>query len=225
MDSIKDKIRKLLALANDKGATEHEAQRAMEFASALMLKHGIEVEHRTGEVGYGDTSFDLDKRWKLMAAQAAGELYGCRVVINRRNETLQFVGRDDNVAVAEETFGWLCEQIERLYKVFLPKGMTKSDRAEYRRTFKDTCAIRVYQRCAEHVETMKANDAQAMAATGSRALVVLDHRNQLDAEINDFFAQAGVQVKKARRVKRRVTQGTIAGMEAANQVRIQRSIK
>jgi hypothetical protein len=42
MDPIKQKILKLLNLANDKGATEDEAATAMRMAMGLMTRHGIE---------------------------------------------------------------------------------------------------------------------------------------------------------------------------------------
>lgn len=42
-DAPIDKIKKLLALADkSSGATEHEAARAMEMASALMMKYSID---------------------------------------------------------------------------------------------------------------------------------------------------------------------------------------
>jgi hypothetical protein len=49
MDRVKamDKVKKLLALANDRGATESEAKIALEKAKALAANYGIEIKVRT----------------------------------------------------------------------------------------------------------------------------------------------------------------------------------
>ena len=49
MDKFKamDKVKKLLALANDKGATESEAKIALEKAKTLASNYGIEIRVRT----------------------------------------------------------------------------------------------------------------------------------------------------------------------------------
>ena len=41
--SVEEKIRALLRLANDAGASEHEASLAMERAHELLLKHNLDM--------------------------------------------------------------------------------------------------------------------------------------------------------------------------------------
>lgn len=52
MDDVKDKIAKLMAMANDGRGNEFEAEAALRLAQKLMLKHGIdaaELQERTGQ--------------------------------------------------------------------------------------------------------------------------------------------------------------------------------
>lgn len=51
MDSVKDKIAKLMAMATDGRGNEFEAEAAMRLAERLMRKHGIEVAELAGRTG------------------------------------------------------------------------------------------------------------------------------------------------------------------------------
>ena len=51
LEDIKRKIRALSALGHDQGATEAEAENALRFARALMLKHGIDERDAHAKAG------------------------------------------------------------------------------------------------------------------------------------------------------------------------------
>lgn len=91
-DRIKDKIRKLLTLGEDDGATEAEAENALRFARRLMLKHNVsekdmeetkdvheiaaDVEHTTfGQVRTTSQGSTLTK-WEVSLGWAVMELIG-----------------------------------------------------------------------------------------------------------------------------------------------------
>jgi hypothetical protein len=81
---------------------------------------------------------------QVLAFEAAAKLYGCNSspTIDGKGG-LFFIGREENVELAEQTAFWLMRQVELLYKEHLPRGLSQAVRAQYRKTFKAACAYRV----------------------------------------------------------------------------------
>lgn len=226
LKTIKDRIGKLLNLANNSGATEAEAETAMEMASALMLKYNIQVtvdnetDHVTVTQG-GITMEGFAEAWHVTCASAAATLYICKVV-RYPNYGVRFVGRPESIDACEQTYKYLIEQVEAQYKINLPRGMTKSDRAEYRRTFKFACSQRVYSRASKIIEQFRNNDAKALEYTGSKALVVVQ---SIDIQIKECQAfMDTLDLRKARSVSRRSGSGTHDGFKAAEKVNLNRKL-
>ena len=227
MSDVVDKIRKLLALARDKRGNEHESARAMAIAQRMMLEHNIEesmiVEESKIDVMRGKWVPVADRKWTLLLASAVATMYSCRLVTSNSvgdpNRFNQFVGRKINVEVAEMTLPWVIDQVDGFYKEGLRlmstrkgDGLTKSERAEFRRTFKEACAIRVWQRAAEIVATLR-NEIP-----GHKALVVID---QSLAAADDMLKD----MKKGRDLEPlKHGTGTVLGVMAAERVQLQRTV-
>lgn len=225
MDNVVDKIKKLLALGQaNSGATEAEAATAMNMAAALMLKHGIEVTLDEGrdEGAIEGKWVSYDDAWNLQCANAVGYLYSCKHMYQARAHVLAFVGRADNIAAAEATFAFLCTEVERLYKVNLPKGMSREDRANFRRTFKFACGRRLAARAWAIMETLRQDDVKALAATGSRALVVVQSIDAQLAEAGELLKNKGVKLVKHRGTADGL--GTMAGRRAGDTVELQKRV-
>lgn len=216
MTDIRDKIRKLLAMAEHEGGNDHERQRAMSLASELMMRHGIERDQIGGEkpkVARGD-KFNMDYDWYRDAANAAATLYGCRAVF-WANTHFTFVGREDNRGAAQDTMAFLVLQVEAAYRASLPKGLSKTERADYRRSFKRTASNRLWQRAQEAV----AQQAKAPSAGGT-ALVL--HMGQLIAEVDEALKEMGTRTARSR--KSYSGSGTMAGWNAANAMDLNRPV-
>jgi hypothetical protein len=235
IQDVKDKIAKLLALAKDKGANENEAAVAMNFAMKMMLQHNLQMSEfeqgKAREVGAKEgASKEVDNRWEIIIAQAAGVLYGCRPISIRGygQEYFKFVGRADNNDASMVTFDYLTDQVERLYKSNLPKGMTQRARAEYRRTFKEACACRVYARAKDLMRDVMRDEQQAQALLGraqaGSALVVQGHFEQLSKEVDAFMAGAGVKIK-TKPMSIRSGNGSRDGSAAGNQVNLRQQVR
>lgn len=188
-DAIKKKLAALLAMTPERGATEDESETAMKLAAALAAKHGIDLASIEGgkkikmERKRDRTEMRLHQAY---AAQAAAELFGVACELYKEGkEGFVFIGRDENVAMAEETMFWLFRQIEELYKSALPKGLSQKERAEFRRTFKPACALRVRERAIKIVRDMVRSDAGARG-TGHNALTVMGHFETLRREIREL---------------------------------------
>lgn len=201
------KISKLLNMTVENGCTEDEQESAMRMAAGLATRLGIELDSvRATEPTAAQRKAvkkAVNQEFKVhqvLAAQAAAALYGCKLyTYDHGKGGLFFVGREENVEMAEQTMFWLMRQVELLYKQNLPRGLTQAVRAQYRKTFKAACAHRVAERAYALMEEMKRNDQAAQAATGKNALVVQDYFKTLEQEIADYFAPTAEQQAAADR--------------------------
>lgn len=218
MSAIRERIRKLLALARDAGATSAEAEVALTKARQLMLDHGITdepTESHSSPVRCGEIRDGLDNKWAVWLGTAAAELYGVSMLL-RPEGAYYFVGRADNIAAAEETLLYLIEQVESKYKVALgvlrDKNMSnKATRAELRRTFKESAAAVVCNRVKEIIA------AQHTARNG-RALVVMETAAQEAAG----YVESVIKPRQSRMLSTfKSGIGTGAGLAAGRQIKLQ----
>ena len=236
MNDIKQKIRKLLAMAaTGSGASEDEAATAMKMAMALMTRHGIEQDQLGGELpkavfGQRGRTRDQKKGQRVNAAMiphhvslasAAATLYGCKALFyDRGRNGFVFVGRPDNIDAAETTLFWLIQQVEELFKeakkIKLEENEFIARTDEFRITFKEACSNRVWHRAIDLVK----NPALIAQATGKNELVVKDYFEKLDAEA----VQAMGKVKPMRASKSKYGYGSIAGWKAGDKVKLRREI-
>lgn len=193
MNSIKEKIAKLLNMTTANGATEDEAETALRLASGMAAKHGIDLAACAPagaprpKIATKQRNEEL-KPHQAYAAMAAAALYGVECnVYSLGAGGIMFVGREELIELAEQTMFWLFRQIEDLYKQALPKGLSKTARSEFRKTFKAACAVRVHQRANALVLDMMRNNASAQSATGQNALVVSGYFQSLHKEIREFW--------------------------------------
>lgn len=223
-ENIKNKIIKLFALANDKGASEDEAATAMRMAMGLMAKHGIDQSTLGNEIPRAKKGSRVSARfeqYQIILAGAAAHLYGCRIIMYDGGRAgLVFVGRPDNIDAGELTLFFLAKQLEALYKQSLPKGLTQRQRSDYRKSFKWACAQRVNNRVWALVRYMQSSDTAALNATGSKALVVKGHFDQM-------FAEADAQMSDVTPgdLKPKFGSGTNAGFTAGDRVKLREELK
>lgn len=242
MSDIRDKIRKLLAVATNSGATEGEAANAMSMASALMARHGIEEGEcieRKADHGVSGAVFRFDKAmpmWVLRAAQAAATLSTVDVMYASRGGdiySVTFTGRADNRDMAEATLKYLRACVERAYKDNLKaytaniRGLSHEEqvrrRAEFRKTFKYACATRLYTRAQSIMHEMQHSDKVAYDATGKNALVVVESIKEKLQEIEDYMKQQGYVVKYKTH-KTPTGSGTQAGLRAGDAIKLRNEL-
>lgn len=227
MQGIKEKIKKLLSLANNTGATEGEAERAMAMASALMMKYNVQVNLDKEEIGVirgQGVMPGCDSSWHQVLASTSATLYNCKSIVKGYEGRTAFVGRPENVGAAEVTYQYLIEQVERLYKVNLPKGLSVSDRAEFRRTFKYACAIRVYRRAQELIQSFKTNNSAAIEYTGSKALVLVQSIDRQLMEAEEFMKKEFPEMRTVVTRSKSTGSGTLKGRMAGDTVNLNKKV-
>lgn len=216
---IIERIRKLLSLAGN-NPNENEAAIALAKAQELMLEHGLTELPEEHKIIMG-TVMDTDRKYYGILGRATAELYGTQALFQQRTETFRFVGREQHVVACVVTLEFLHLQLEQLYKIALPKGMTQKERANFRKSFKEACAIRVYYRVRAMVKK-----AEQEGMSNCTALVVVDHRKQLAREAQDFLkATVKGLSSKSTSLAVKANVGGILGTAAGDKVRIHQEIK
>lgn len=218
-ENTRAKIRKLLALGAD-GTNEHISRMAFEKAHELMRQQGITEVGEDSEriqVLAGDWMEGtlLKANWHKNLAGHIARLYGCSAVhaINEFEGLHRFYGMRHQIEACEETFLFVVDQIEGLYKIALKAfdgQLTKMQRAELRASFKDAATLRVGVRISKIL-----NNRQPEGT----ALVIVD---TVKDQINAMFEEEKVG-KKEIAVKEGFGSG--AGFNAGGLVQIQKEIK
>ena len=120
-ENVVERIRKLLRLAEDAGATEAEAASALERASALLLRHNLTMDQVAGTGGDvpPGTEQPIHTGW---AGSGRGTLLGilarhnlCSPIVSRQGkvDTVVVVGRPANVQATLAIYTWIAAQLER----------------------------------------------------------------------------------------------------------------
>lgn len=214
----RERISKLMNMTVENGCTEDEAANAMRMAAGLAAKIGISLdsvrpkEQVIPKAILREINRGL-KVYESYCAEAAAILYGVQCnAPNYGKHGFWFVGREENIELAEQTMLWLVRQVELLYKQHLPRGLSKRDRAEFRGSFKDACAERVYHRAHQMMREMKRDDRAAQEATGSNALVVAGYFETLKSEVETYWDDT--YYKPARERAKRIADAETARIAA-----------
>ncbi len=118
-ESIIDVVRKCLALS--RSSNEHEAARAAEKASELMLKYKLseaEVELKTeAKVGVTHTEYPtVNREWRRSLANSVAHAYFCKVYCQRKrhNSLIYFVGKPTDIQITIIVYEWLAQQLDQI---------------------------------------------------------------------------------------------------------------
>lgn len=206
-----DKIRKLLALSSN-NSNEEEAASALSKARKMMIEHGVSDDMLLApkEKGIEYGSVHPTKSFERVTASAASKLMGTRDVWYARQKATGFMGRPENIVATEILWSWINEQVETFYKMSLPKGMSQAERAQYRKSFKWACAVRINSRA---IQIVKTDSVKAQ----SFALVLVD---EIDLKIKDD----GLVIAKEMKQTIRHAAAAAAGRAAGDQVKLNREI-
>jgi len=219
-----DKVKKLLALSEDRAATQAEAETAMSMAAALMAKYNID---QAAIRGHSPSDVNAKVIWetrrkelyKYWCVNAAAILNGCTSWWAIRSIGTSYIicGPQESREAAELMANYLLRQIEKMYKSYLPKGLSVSDRAQYRRTFKYQCAVTLVRRAEDIVRKLKEDGMPEQQCT---ALVVAHHFDQQLAEIADWMGDQGYDIE-IYETSHKIGSGTMDGSKAGKQIKIQ----
>ena len=224
--SARDKIEKLLNLSRNAGATEDEAATALKMATMIMLKNGITEESMMGHVpGMNETVLGTYAKNKvhlnlLLSCVAALAIVKSFYRGYRKDTAYCVVGDSTSRDNAQYLWDYLYAQVEAQYKIHLTPGMSVSDRANFRRTFKHACSGRLSIRCSEIMANMKVDNP----VTG-KELMVVEYTGQKLAKISDWMSNNGYNVRTVKSRGKKSGRGTVAGWAAGDQIKIREEMR
>lgn len=209
-NKILDRVRKLLALANDDAATEGERDNALRMAHATLMKHQLTLEYLDAfEREKEDPRGRMDvEGWNLVWCRTLrgtiARMFFCRYIIGGKINATRgrhiYVGRSSNTATAAYMSEWIIKSI-----------LKEADRAfGHRLTPKgrEFC-IGATEKLEERVKEILLASQQQVREAGS-ALVVVDlMRTENDA--NKEWLANNLRTKKTN-----LTQKRNANSEAYN---------
>lgn len=121
VEKILDRVKKMLAIANDAGATEGERDNALRMSYNLLAKHNLSMADLPTEENNEvrerqDTVISADK-WSRSLAQAVAKLFFCKYFYSRTNTSGKdkhcFVGRQSNCITARYMTEYLIKSVKR----------------------------------------------------------------------------------------------------------------
>lgn len=205
------RIRKMLALANDAGATEGERDTALRMAHALLAKHNLDLATITA-TDATPTSAAIEPRtdtavqfggwpWARYVASSIAELFFCTYVCSagrtRRTWNHYFIGRASNATTASLVAEFV---VTSIYREAARRKRAEDEGNAFLRSFAWGAAFAIRQR----VDALKRQPEPIPDATPGTALVL--------ANLYDTEARANAQyVAKRWPVLKTARQGKSLG--------------
>jgi hypothetical protein len=223
-NEVIEKLRKLLRLATDKGATQGEAEAAMQKAQELALRYKIElagIEH--AERPAEEYTKDTQQRRKTFQAKYVEWIvrkhFNVSMVMGRNGE-LFVIGKPTDIAFAKWVTEFLEAEFPRLWTAYQRStGSGQGARVNY--------FFGVYQGLdAKLTENKRRVEEEALRGKGDLAgkyqIVVVEEKKALVAAVSRFFPN----LSRAGRANIRIRhEGAIdAGRTAGRNININRPL-
>lgn len=211
-ERVLSRVRKMIRLANDAGASEGERDNALRMAHATLAKYNLDFSQV--EVDKGDNKREekpdeprerqqeafLGKPWALQISAAVAKLFFCSYYYtNMRGQTGQnakayhvFIGRHSNAITAREMARFLVEAVHREAQRY--QRTAYATYKEYR-AFAQAAASRIRERC--HAIREDAEKPVTQGAPGT-ALVLASVYATEDAANRKYLEVLGIRLGKAR---------------------------
>lgn len=207
-DKILSRIQKLLALANDKGATEAEAALALEKAYAILAEHNLTMDAVQGKGGHvgekrkeQQTSTNWSEKYYTEVWYTVCQLNACFFSYwrpdSRKRETKMYVfGRESNVVLTTTMADYLCQTMRRLSR----EAAKKAGRSDF--AFINTYLYGMAERLTTRIWELKhqAERGQAKGSeTGTNLPALANFYESEYAE--NYKAKYGVDLAEARALR------------------------
>lgn len=244
--SVLRRVRKMIKLAEDAGASEGERDNAMRMVHATLAKYNITLSEVTASEEAqeeprerGEFAF-LGKPWAIKIAGGIAKMCFCYYYYSNikgqhgpgSKAMHKFVGRRSNVTTAQEMAKFVVESVNREAQRY-----QRSVNGTYRdyRAFAEGAASKIRHRCFQLEMDAKHNGIQgdadkdappAMAAPGTAIAIINLYQGEAKAN-QEWLVNHGVRLSHARTTKRvdfDKLDAVAAGVEYGNKVSLHRQV-
>jgi len=200
------RVRKLMKLASDAGATEGERDNAMRMAHATLAKYNLSMS----QVGAGESEEKrgqyskefLGKPWCISIAAAISRMYFCHYYYQgvggnagpSQKAIHVFIGRESNVITAQEMAQFIVESVNREAQRY-QRGIGGTY-ADYR-AFAQGAMIKIRQRCDDIVEKSKKEGVPDEAQPGTALVLASLYQTEEDAN-KAYLKQLDIKLRDGR---------------------------
>jgi hypothetical protein len=232
-ENILARIKKLLSLSES--SNENEAAAAAAKAQELMFKYEVEMSQvanldlRPNEK-VDEHNFDLDAgeskvaNWRSWLFGAVAETSMCQPYFHRSSRGYgkrgkvygRIIGRKSDVEVAQYTYSWLTNELERLSHQYMANQIywDQYDSRKMRRSWLEGAAIGVSKKLREEFRS-RSTESEA-----STALVVVR-----DKEIQDWMEDHGLQLQSRKStVSAQDRKAYAAGFQTGSSLSVRRGV-
>lgn len=240
------RVRKMMKLANDAGATEGERDTALRMVHSILAKYNlslgqVEATNEAAQEARERLSQPfLGKPWAIQIAASIARMYFCHYYYQTlggnagptQKANHVFVGRHSNVVTAQEMARFVVEAVNREAQRF--QRSIGGKYGDYR-AFAQGAAYKVRQRCLEIERAAKEEGLKAEVAddpsdvvTSSGTALVLASLYQTEADANKkWLEQAGVKLSAGRSQSIDGSKGYAhaAGIKYGSSVSLNRQVK
>ena len=217
-EKIIEKIRKLVALGTNGGATEGERENAMRMAHALLAKHNLDesdlatAEEREKRIL--SSVIEYKARWVGVSAAGIAELFFCKVFTTKipANYTgknagkkciYTFVGLESNVETAKLMLSWIIKSV-----------MKEQRNGKWNESFCIGAGSRIQIRCMEISQARK-------PISEGRGLMVIDMHDDERAKNDQFLKDMEIDLVKAKERKQNLDYTSYqAGSEFGSKIQL-----
>lgn len=205
-EKIVNRIKKMMALANDPSASDGERENALRMSYNLLAKHNLEMSDVSGkpqgpqEARQRVQEEFYGRPWAVSVVSAVADLFFCTYYfrIVGKNQALHVVaGKGSNAQAALEVGKTL---VRSIYAEATRKMRARNETVTWRRSFATGAMFKIRDRVAE-MQKLEPGDI----STGTE-LMLVDLRDSEKVANGLFLESLGVQLKEApSRAKRAVS--------------------
>jgi hypothetical protein len=188
-DTILNRVKKLLALTIDRGATPEEAASASAKAQALLFEHNLSMAqvdtHELGDpieqIENIDVTMQANNRtigWKKALLYSVARHNFCSGVYTPGTTIMHVIGKRSNVQVVEYLAASIGQEIERLSKAAAASLL--SGKAAFISSFCNGAVSTIVERLKEQ---KRVNESASVACTA----LVVQSKGELDKAIKGFY--------------------------------------
>ena len=200
MEKILDKVKKLLALANNEAAAEGERDNALRMAYGLLAKHNLAMadlnEHNAIEGREEQRNETFAMPWCKDVCHQMGKLFFCNYFsgrkINATKGTHHFVGKQSNAITASLMAEFIINSILKECRVRFGQNLAPASRS-----FSLGASVKIRERVNAMIKDLTTTGLSTENA------VVIHNLYRTEADANKLFLESqGVKLKP---VKQRAT--------------------
>jgi len=192
-DSLLDKIKALLAMAEHPNSNEHEAALALERAQALLFANNLSRadiksdNYNATPAGIGEMDgFEADGySWKVTLLNVLAKATLCRIILGSQHKAWHIFGTFENVQTTLEMYHWVIPQLETMAANGL-KTYKNGGGYENGRTFKNGFYYGAIRTIKERLEKPLQD-----FTNGNGKAIVLYNDKALSSAVNKIFPRLG----------------------------------